>query len=212
MCNIDWKLIFDLLKSLSILIASIVAIYGINSWRREARWKSRYKLAEEVLSLFYEVQECISIIRNPMSSSNEGTTRKREENERPEDSGILDSAYVTIERFNNNSEAFYKLRAIKYRFVAVFGKKNQEPFDSIIKVTNNIMMASNFLGRNHWKNQGKHHLRNEQHSQNLKLMHKYEAMIWEKHYEKDEIKEEIENIIRRIEHICKPILSKNTFK
>ena len=207
MCNIDWKLIFDLLKSLSIFIASIIAIYGINTWRREARWKNKYQLAEEVLSLFYEVQECISIIRNPMGSSNEGTTRKREKNERLDDSEILDRAYVTIERFNNNSEAFYKLRAIKYRFVTIFGKKYQEPFDSIIKVTNRIMMASNFLGRNHWKNQGKHYLRDEQHSQNLKLMHKYEAMIWEKHDEKDEIRTEIEGIISDIERICKPILT-----
>lgn len=52
MCEIDWNLFFDVIKSLSIIIASIVAIYGINSWRREAKWKRKYELAEEVLSLF----------------------------------------------------------------------------------------------------------------------------------------------------------------
>ena len=77
--NIDLKLVFDILKSISIIIASGVAIYGINSWRREIKWKRKYELAEETLSLFYEVQDAISIIRSPFVSVSEGKTRKRQE-------------------------------------------------------------------------------------------------------------------------------------
>jgi hypothetical protein len=82
MCEIDWNLLFDIIKSISIIIASTVAIYGINSWRRETKWKRKYELAEETLSLFYEVQDVISIIRSPFSRNEEGKKRNRIENEK----------------------------------------------------------------------------------------------------------------------------------
>ncbi len=42
----------SVIRDASIVIASITAIYGINSWRREHRWKKQSELAEEVLTLF----------------------------------------------------------------------------------------------------------------------------------------------------------------
>lgn len=205
---IDWKLVFDVLKSISIIIASLVAIYGINSWRREIRWKSKYHLAEEALSLFYEVQDKIFIIRNPAGNSNEGRTRKKGENENPDDSEVLDSAYVVIERFENNKESFYKMKAIKYRFCAVFGKDCEKPFHDITKLTNKVLLASRLLGTNYWKNQGKKNFTDDQFKKHLKEMYKYEAIIWERHDEDDELKKELLRIINEIENICDSVLKK----
>lgn len=207
--SIDWNLIFDLLKSISIIIASGVAIYGINSWRRETKWKRKYELAEETLSLFYEVQDAVSIIRNPMAYEGEGRTRKRSDNESPEDSEILDRAYTVIERFEKNSEPFHKLKAIKYRFITVFGKESEKPFNEIIKITNKIMLVSRFLGNRYWKEQGRKNFSEEQFKNHINQMHEYESIIWERyHSDKDEIKDKLDDTVNEIESICNKVLKK----
>ncbi len=93
------NLVFEIIKVVAVVIASFVAIFGITSWRREAKWKRKYELAEEVLSLFYEVRERIESIRSPFSNTQEGKTRKRGENENGEVAEILDNAYVVFERY-----------------------------------------------------------------------------------------------------------------
>ena len=207
--EIDWNLVFDILKSISIIIASGVAIYGINSWRRETKWKRKYELAEETLSLFYEVQDALSIIRSPFGNVNEGKTRKRGENEREEDSEILEQAYTVIERFEKNKEPFFKLRAIKYRFITLFGKESEQHFNDVIKLTNKIMTVSGFLGRRYWKDQGRKKFTDAQFDQHLKKMHEYEGIIWEDYDENgDEIKKEFQRIITEIEKICNSVLKK----
>lgn len=206
--NIDLKLVFDILKSISIIIASGVAIYGINSWRREIKWKRKYELAEETLSLFYEVQDAISIIRSPFVSVSEGKTRKRQERETKEDSEILDRAYVVVERFEKNKESFFKLRAIKYRFITLFGKESEKPFNEIVKLTNKIMTVSGFLGR-YWKDHSRRNFSDEQLEKYHPKMDEYEAIIWESYSEEnDTIKEKLEQIISDIEAVCNTVLQK----
>lgn len=207
MTHIDWNIAFDLLQSLSIIIASSVAINGINSWRREVRWKSQYELAEEVLSLFYEVQETISIIRSPLIFEKEGRTRKKIENENPKDTEILDRANIVLERFEKNKEPFYKLRALKYRFITVFGKETESPFKDLIKLMNEIITASKILGRIHWKDQGRRKFTEEQFEIHLKEMKKYEDVIWESQNE-DNIKAKLDEIISEVEQICSGVLKK----
>ncbi|TXK77204.1 hypothetical protein [Mesonia sp. K4-1] len=204
--EIDWNLVFDILKSISIIIASGVAIYGINSWRRETKWKRKYELAEEALSLFYEVQDAITTIRSPFGNVNEGKTRERNENERAEDTKILDRAYVVIERFEKNKEPFFKLRALKYRFKTIFGKESENYFNDLVKLTNRILTVSGFLGR-YWKDQGKWNYTDEQEKKNLERIEEYESIIWEGWGDrKDEIKEELERIIEGIESVCNNVL------
>jgi hypothetical protein len=206
-CEIDWDLLLNILKSISIIIASLMAVYGINSWRRETKWKRKYELAEEVLSLFYEVQELISIIRSPFGNANEGQSRKRGKNESLEESEILDRAYTVIERFEKNKEPFNKLRSIKYRFITVFGKKSEKPFNDIIKLTNKIMAVSNLLGDRYWKEQGRRKFTEVQLDKHLQEMHEYESIIWEGYHENsDEIKNEILRVIDEIENICKQVI------
>ena len=126
-----WKVISDkeiimvvleIIQSLAIIAASIVAFFGINSWRKEMKEKKEYTLAEEVLALFYEAQDKINAIRNPFSLEGEGRSRKADPSETPKQKEILDQAYVFIERYNNNSEVLNKLRTIRYRFMVLFGK------------------------------------------------------------------------------------------
>ena len=40
------------LENVAVVIASITAITGINSWRNEAKWKKKHELIEDTLTLF----------------------------------------------------------------------------------------------------------------------------------------------------------------
>lgn len=205
--SIDWKATFEIFESLSVIIAAIVALYGIDSWRREVKWKRRYELAEETLSLFYEIQDVISVIRSPMSTSNEGKTRKRDENESEEDAELLDQAFTVIERYEKHKEPFHKLRAIKYRFITVFGRESEKPFNDVIDLINKIIRASNILGRRYWNDKGRGHLTEKQYLKHLEKREEYENIIWED-YEDDKITTELREIIGSVEFICNIALVK----
>ncbi len=202
------NLIFNIIQSICIMIASITAIYGITSWRREAKWKRKYELAEEVLSLFYECKEKISIIRSTIGYVGEGRTRKRFENEKPEETEIMDSAYVFIERYEREKEPFLKLQTLKFRFIAVFGKRANEPFDEIRKIINEIMSAANRLGSRYWKDQSRRNFTDQQFDRHLAEMKKYENIVWASFEEDDDIEKKVNACIKKIETYCLDIMKK----
>src|SRR6478752_4989395 len=163
----NYDLLFSIIQSVAVVIASATAIFGITSWRREAKWKRKYELAEEVLSIFYECSEKIMMIRSVFGHSLEGKTRKKNENESPEESQILDNAYVFIERYEREKESFIKLFTLKFRFMAIFGKESGESFDEIRKIINTIILAANRLGTQYWKNQGRKSFRGTEFEKHL---------------------------------------------
>jgi hypothetical protein len=198
----------DISQALCVMIASAVAIYGISSWRREAKWKRKYELAEEVLSCFYDISERFDIIRNPVGHVGEGKTRKRNTNELPEESEILDSAYVAIERYENEKAPFIRLRPLKYRFMVLYGKEAGEPFDEIVLLTNKLFIACQSLGHKYWKDQGRRNFTEEQFQEHLRNMNKQESILWSNYGEIDDFKERVNNAITKIEVLCKNIIEK----
>ena len=61
----------ELLNQISIFVAVWVAIYGIDSWRREHTGKRQIELAEDSLVLFYEASDAIKHMRHPLSFASE---------------------------------------------------------------------------------------------------------------------------------------------
>lgn len=209
----NWNLIFDIIESISIIIAAIVAIVGINSWRKEAKWKRKYELAEEVLGLFYESREVIRYVRFPGSYVGEGDSRKQLLNETPEEKKILDRAYVTIERLEKHKEVFNKLRTLKFRFLAIFHdeEKAKEPFERLDYIKNELTFASNQLGSRYWnKGHIARMMRAPEPNREFEFhqTEEFEKIIWEQSYGNDPITAELMAMTCRIEDICKKILSK----
>lgn len=198
----------DIIQALSVTTASIVAVFGISSWRREIKWKRKYELAEEVLSCFYDVSERFDIIRNPSGYVGEGKTRKKNNNESQEESEILDNAYVVIERFEKEKAPFIRLKSLKYRFMVLYGKESGEPFDEIIRLTNKLFLASHRLGHRYWKDQGRLNFTEEQFQKHLEKMHEQEAIFWSDFGEEDIFKNEVNNTVSRMEKICEKIIRK----
>ena len=209
----NWDLFFEIIASISIIIASWVAINGINSWRREARWKNKYEIAENALSLFYEAQEAIEWIRFPGSFTGEGSSREKDESETEEEEKRLNLAYVPIERLSKHEHVFIKLKSLKYRFMSIFGTLSNNPFTEIDKIRNELVFAANQLGYRYW---------NPDHTRRFNVMpkknvqfeeetrEKMERTIWKSYIDEDEIQLRLDKVIENIESICKKILQNNT--
>jgi hypothetical protein len=199
--------LLEVVQAASIVVAAVVAIHGISSWRRETRGKREMELAEEVLALFYEARDVIAAIRSPLGHSNEGQTRKAKPSETPEEKGILDQSYVPIERYSARAELFNTLRAKRYRFMACFGKDKATPFNNLAGITSRIIVAARWLGRLRMQQaKGQGLGPGDDGLQRLaKSVQEKERIIWSEDDE-DAIDKEVDQIILEIEAVCQPIL------
>lgn len=200
--------VVDIIQSFSVIIASVAAIYGISSWRREAKWKRKYELAEEVLALFYECKEKFQIIRSPAGHSLEGNTRKRGENETQDETQRLDNAYVFIERYEIEKEPFIQLWSLKFTFMTIFGKEAGQPFDEIKKILSSIFFAASKLSQRYWKDQGRKNFSDLEFQKHLKEMHENENIIWASFDENDKIANQVDECIAKIESYCEASMKK----
>lgn len=193
----------DAITAFSAAIAAISFVVGISTWRREFVGKRRIELAESVLALFYEAADAIQEIRSPFGSTDEGTTRKRSEREREEDSGALDQAYVVFERYQKREKLFAELRSMKYRVMATFGANAGEPFDELSKVLNEIFFSARMLGTFYWSGKERKPYSEEELQKHYEEMQKYEAVFWYKGEQDDQIGPRVRRAVEKIEAVAK---------
>jgi hypothetical protein len=192
-----------LFQGISVIVASIVAIYGINAWRREFVGKRRIELAEEVLALFHEATDIIRYIRDPGGFSKEGSSRETEGQETPLVKEARDRAFVPMERYNKHRATFSKLYSLKYRFVAYFGKDAAAPFDDLRGILNEIFRAARRLAR-YWSIESGTPMTEQQ----VKKREMSEAIFWEDEAEKDPINPKLDRLVNDIEARCKKVIIK----
>ena len=194
----------EIAQSVSVILASLFAIYGIDAWRREFVGKRRIELAEEVLALFYQAQDIIDAIRSPFGYGSEGEMRKPGPNEDPEHKEALDEAYVLIERYNRHTEVFSRLHALRYRFMAQFGADASIPFDDLNRVVNELILSARRKAR--LATMPERSLRSEA---ALERHHKEFLEIDRIYYggsEDDPIAPRVKKLVGDIERTCKSII------
>jgi hypothetical protein len=198
----------EILRDISLILASWTAIYGIDAWRREYRGKRKMELAEEALCLFYETRDAIRSIRSPFGYGGEGENRKVSGEETPEQKKARDEAFVVFERYQRHQELFSKLYAMRYRFMANFGKHAAEPFDMIKKVINEIFISARMLSEMWSKNF--EHWSEERTEKHIEQVRKHENIFWWSGSE-DPIDKRVDEAVSRIEETTKAIIeSKGT--
>ena len=194
---------FTFLKDLSLIIGIWIAIYGIDSWRREHTGKRSIELAEETLALFYEAKDTIAHIRHPASSSSETESVERGEGESEEQWGARKSANIVFERYNRHKELFNKIHSIRYRFMAQIGKEEAEPFDELNRIVGEIFLAARMLARL-WP---RSHFRTaEQQKTHFESIEKHTAVFWDSNSEDDPINPRLDKIISDIEKSCQNVI------
>ncbi|MBN2594022.1 MAG: hypothetical protein JXA81_10980 [Sedimentisphaerales bacterium] len=193
----EFKMILEIINTLAIVIASIVAICGISAWRKEFQGKRNIELAEDVLALFYEAIDAIRAIRSPLGYLEEGATRKPQDGETPQQKQARDQAYVVRERYEKRQEVFNKLRSKRYQFKARFGTEKAKPFDDLNNIVIEIQVSADRLA-DIWSLD-----RRSDETEKRRL--EYESVIWSRP-ENDNIAGRLDNVISDIERICRPII------
>lgn len=195
-----------ILQNISVIITLLFAIFGIDAWRREHVGKRQMELAEDVLALFYQARDVIHMVRNPMGWGGEGSTRKANPDESPEEKKALDQAYVVVERYEKHIELFSRLQTLRYRFMAQVGADKTKPFDELNMVIRDIMLAARRLGR-YWV-RGQHEYQSEeQQKKHFEQVRKAKSIFWEWSEEPDPIQPTVDALVAEIETTCKAILS-----
>lgn len=208
----DGNSIYNLIESISIIIASGVAIYGINSWRRETKWKRRNELAEEILFNLYDARDRLRIIRHPFAHPTEGESRPALLNEPQAEKTTRNYAYVTVERYNNNREPFLNLEKLKYRYMVYFGATNVDTLNEMVTIKNEVLSASYKYARltiqcDKLINMRLNKVDNATQIQTLNnQIEVYSAVIWEDYSEEDSIKMRVNDLIEQQEDILKKYL------
>jgi len=192
----------SILQSVSVIIASGVAIYGINAWRKEFRGKRQIELAEEVLALFYKTEDIISSIRSLLSANGEGTSRKQESDETEEEKKIRDQAYVFFERYNNSIEHFSKLFSLEYRYKAMFGHEKAQVFKEVRSLVSQMRVSANRLSQLWPETLDRKFLSNERKERLDNSIHRHEDTFWEGSSEDDPIRQKLDKIIASVEQTC----------
>lgn len=199
--------ISELAKNISVIVGALALISGIRAWKREYIGKRKIELAEDTLMLFYQARDAISEIRNPFGSIGEGSSRQKAEHETETETKILNQAYVVFERFKKQEEIFNKLQSTRYRFMARFGRENEEPFIELNKILKDIFIAANMLGSHYWQRQGRVEMKGDEFKNHLDEMHKFEAIFWFMGEERDEIGPRVQNVITKIEGVTQKTLA-----
>lgn len=188
------------LEGISVVIASAVAIYGINAWRREHVGTRRVELAEDTLALFYEASDVVRGIRNPGSFGTETAHIERAADETDEAYTARRNASIVFVRYDKNKELFNKIYAARYRFMAQFGKDKAVPFDELHRITVEIFAAARALARL-WRRDN--FRTDEQFRRHNDQINRHEAVFWEGSAEDDPINPRLDRVITQIEAICR---------
>jgi hypothetical protein len=56
----------DIILTLTAVIASIVALLGLNTWNRQLRGQVEYELTRKLLKSAFKIREALKIVRNPV--------------------------------------------------------------------------------------------------------------------------------------------------
>jgi len=199
----------NVITSISVAIAALSFVSGVSAWKREFIGKRQIELAESVLAMIYEVEDAIREIRNPFSYTDEGKSRKHSDNERAEESQLLDRAYVVFERYQRREKLFAELRSLKYRFMATFGTHAGEPFKEMDKVLNEIFISARMLGTHYWQRQGRVPMSEDEFQKHLDAMHKHEAVFWYMGEDEDTISPRMRNVVQQVENITRNAVKAN---
>jgi hypothetical protein len=173
---ITLKDVADVVTSLGVILGIPLVFYGIDAWRREAMWKRRSELCEEILALCYETKEIIGYMRSPGSFGGEGESRISAEGESVDVRRKRNSAWIPIERHNQHLEKLSRLWALSYRFRAQFGVEKTQPIQDLRDVITSVKSAA-FILSDFWTKLNFDTMNPEQYKSNTALVKKYEAIF-----------------------------------
>ena len=139
------KELLEVLQPASIVLAALVAAYGIDAWRREFIGKRKMELAEEVLALSLEAREIISYMRTPGGIEDEIQVRHAMKERQTATEIVKSILRRPLEKQDRHLEKLNRLWALSYRFRAQFGSDAAAPIDTLRGVVAQIKTSTQIL-------------------------------------------------------------------
>lgn len=193
----------EILRDITVIIGICIAIYNINSWRREHIGKRKIELAEDTLTLFYKVVDVIHYLRHPFGFTSETEDIKRMNGESEDSYQARKNASVLLKRYNEHQELFSRIHAMRYRFMVQIGKEEAKSFDELRKITIELISSARRLSRLWARSDFR---TEEQWTKHQKDVEKYESVFWEGLPENDPINPRVKKVLLDIERICHKII------
>jgi hypothetical protein len=195
-------IILSYLEKISIIFASIVAIWGIKKWHNEYIGKKKIDIAEEVLSVFYEIEGAFKHIRSPFVSPNEENNIDIDDNF----NHVVKISNIALNRYNNHKDLFSKFYKLKSKFKIYFEEENHKVFKELDECIIELLVAIEdirFYENIRKEMRGKTKIEYSEEENNY--LKDYNIIISNS---KDDFKAKINSIVSETEKLCKKIISK----
>ena len=139
-------LIKDIITGLSALTAAIIAILGLQAWKKQLKGKTEYELAQKYLKAVYKIREALAWVRNPYQSRTEiaqAMIEAKLENIPNNDPSfhVKSTMAVYQKRFQKVTEAFLDLDAIMLEAETLWGEGVKEHIKSLQKHSSKLFIT-----------------------------------------------------------------------
>jgi hypothetical protein len=204
--TMTWTDFGEILKALGAMatggaacVGAYAALRGLHKWQEETTGKRRAEVAEEALCSFLHVRRVFAGVRARTLRINEGSTRKPELHETPELKSQRDRYFAVIERLARAQDQFINLDKLRYTFETYFGKDAAQPFDMIGEVYTTLGSSAEILIQIASANPTERDRENEMPLRN--------ALGWGEAKRPDDIDKKLDDAVKSIEQVCRPILA-----
>jgi hypothetical protein len=185
--------------AIATLAGVAIAFYGLETWKREYRFKRNSELLEEAQILFYQTEHAIAYLRNAFILIDE--LKDFEFPSELEDVYSKEKykyTYTIRKRFDEKQYIFNNLYAIELRFRARFGKDSITAFISMKKKVTELLRAAD-----------KYSIKGLEKDE----LTKTQKIIWKDYYirskEGDIFGEAINKIVENFEKLCGDKIKRN---
>lgn len=191
--------VFENAGAIAILAGVAIAFYGLETWKREYRFKRNSELLEDAKVLFYEAEHAIAYLRNGFIFTDE--LKDFEFPLELEDDYSKEKykyTYNIQKRFDEKQYIFNKLYAIELRFRARFGESSITSFSSMKEKVKELLLAAN---------------RYSIKGLNKEEIIEIQKIIWKDYYSKskegDTFGDAISKIVEDFDKLCRDKIKRN---
>ncbi|MCV3205900.1 hypothetical protein OHD62_04880 [Mesorhizobium sp. YC-39] len=191
----------DTIQSILTAVATGAGIYfafdGLHAWKREMTGKRDIELCQKVIEMFYEAEHKMNVLRSPMSYTQEGEGRAKEEGETEEETRRRNHLFVPIARFNTQSEFWSEFFSYRFRMRALFGDPASDAFRPADEAIRSFRAAATTNYQAQFM---------DERGLNPETRRSFENQIWAGTSDPDVIADKMREAITAMEAICVPIV------
>lgn len=200
------SIIKDLCTIVSLIIAAVVAIKGLQTWRHQLKGTAHYELAKRILKATYRLRDEIQSVRNPLMTEGEINHAVKEArleiNPSDDDYYVKSMAAVYYIRWKPVIDAYRTLELEAVEAEALWGPKAKEVIVPIKKSVNSLITAIDLVLRD-LQPRGPRILNNLHRETFEKIMNGISSAP-----EEDQYLRELNSSVEAIEKIARPYIKR----